>query len=115
MSASKRVHNDVSNDDHFDSDTLMEITKDISGYNGRQKDKERVFSKKYPEFQDRYPVLFELACSDDFDPQKFEYMIKLRNQVMNKERTVEDASVEVGKKMFDVYVGKNVGEKKSDV
>jgi len=103
---SKRDRSEV--DMELSSDELMAIVREIHTAPGTPRDKDVEFDKKYPGVKERYPVLFELACSRDFDMQRFEYMIRLRNQVLQGERTVEDTSVEVGQKMFDVYVGDKV-------
>lgn len=105
---SKRSHQEIDADDHFDTPSIVQIVKEIYEYNGTQKDKMRIFEKKYTDFKDRYPTLFELSCSSDFDFQRFQYMMKLREQVITKERTLDNASAEVGQNMFNVYVKPNL-------
>jgi len=90
--------------EHIPTETIRNIVKDICNYSGTQKDKERIYTKKYPEFKELYPSLFDMVCENDFDISKFNYMMDLRESVMRKERDIESASVEVGKKFFNIYV-----------
>lgn len=90
------------------NEELLAIVTEIHESDGQMKDKERIFSRKYPNVKERYPVLFELACSDDFDMMRFKYMLRLRDQVLKGERTVDDTSKEIGQKMFDIYVADKV-------
>ncbi|NBP66911.1 MAG: hypothetical protein EBU66_19980, partial [Bacteroidetes bacterium] len=103
--ASKRTHDDISEDDkHLSSEEIINIVTTISKFKGKEKDKQREFANKYEEFRMKYPVLFDLACSDDFDMTRFKYMMRLREEVNTNKRTLENASEEIGQKLFDVYV-----------
>jgi hypothetical protein len=61
--------------------------------------------KEFPKFADRYIMLFEMAIrNEDFDWNSFNYMINMRNKIINDNMTVEDASKKVGQDWYDKYV-----------
>jgi hypothetical protein len=88
----------------LDSDEMLRIVSEMCAYEGNERRKRAEFEVKYPDFVDRYPVLFKMACEPNFDVGRFKYMIGLRDDVLSRKTTLEDASKEVGQKMFDVYV-----------
>ena len=90
--------------DDLPSDVIMNIVREIRSRPGTTKEKELWVEKQYPEFADRYKALMKMACESTFDMDRLEYLIRLREQVRNNERTVDDASKEVGQTMFDIYV-----------
>jgi len=60
---------------------------------------------KYDFFANRYPMLFELALKDEIFPwDNLNYMLSMRNKIINNELTSEGASKIVGEKWFDKYV-----------
>jgi len=68
-------------------------------------DKYEKLKEKYSLFATRYPMLFEMAIKDgDFDWVSFNYMINMRNKIINNELSVEKASEVVGKEWFNKYV-----------
>lgn len=90
------------------SDDLLVIVKKIQSHVGTERDKQQLFEKEYPEFVTRYPYLFRMACEDKFDFERFQYMLNLRDRVEKSHITLDDASKEIGQRMFDVYVKDNV-------
>lgn len=86
------------------SDAIRAIVREIIASRGTEKEKVAKFEKVYPDFAMRYSVLFKLACAPDFDMPRLDYMLGLRDQITNNERTLENASVEVGQTLFDHYV-----------
>lgn len=58
-------------------------------------------------------MLYEKICEDDFDMDRFKYMIELREQIHKKQQTVESASMEVGQRLFNIYV-KPIVDKNTD-
>lgn len=90
--------------DHLSSNEIRTIVLEISCSAGHQKDKEAKFRKKYHDFAEMYPALFEMACTPNFDISKLLYMLELREKVMQNETTVDDASKEVGQSLFNEYV-----------
>ena len=107
MTKRTREQQDDDND-QLPSNELLQIVKEINAYKGNYKMRKSVFSKKYPEFVKRYEHLFEMACEDGFDFERFLYMLNLRDKITTKATTLEAASVEVGQKMFDVYIKDNL-------
>ena len=47
-----------------------------------------------------------MACRENFEYEKFDYMMRVRGQIAAKSRTVESASVEIGQNFYDMYVKK---------
>jgi len=75
-----------------------------------QKDRARIFRRKYPEFAERFSSLFDMACTDDFDIACLESMLKLRERILASQMSVDDASKIVGQGLFDKYVKDKVNE-----
>lgn len=90
--------------EQMESQDILTIVKEIYEYNGNSKEKQRIFRKKYPEFVENYPVLFEMSSKDDFDYNRFRYMIHLRDNIHNAKISQHDASAKVGQMLYDVYV-----------
>ena len=60
--------------------------------------------KEYEFFSTRYPMLFDMAVRfDNFDYDSFDYMIKMREKIINNNLSVKEASEKVGKEWFDKY------------
>jgi len=72
------------------------------------KDDNEKFEKlknEFPEFSSRYLMLFEMAIrNEEFDWNSFNYMIGMRNKIINNEMSVEDASKKVGEDWFNKYI-----------
>jgi len=68
-------------------------------------DKFEILKNEFPKFADRYLMLFELVIrNEDFDWNSFNYMIGMRNKIINDEMTSEEASKKVGQVWFDKHV-----------
>lgn len=96
------------NEDGLSSNCILDIVKEIASYKGTEKQKREHFEKQYPEFASRYSYLFIMACEDNFDIERLQYMLHMRENIHKQHVTLEDASVEVGQKMFDVYIKDNL-------
>lgn len=95
-------------------DELMSIVKDIVSSKKTSRDKQKYCKRTYPDFVDRYPMLFEKVCEDNFDMERFIYMMELKEKIQKREHTIESASVEVGQKLFDEYVKPIVDQNKDE-
>lgn len=93
-------------DEQLRNDEIIKIIEDIQKSPIDYKDKETHFSNIYPDFKEIYPFLFSMACKPNFDYNKFNYMMNLRNEIINKNLTVEDASKTVGTKFYNMYMKK---------
>jgi len=82
---------------------ILEIARAIS--ESKIANKEKHFSKIYAHFQSTYPMLFDMCCSDRFDMNTLKYMLDMMRKIHTGKETEESASIEVGQKMFDKYVG----------
>jgi hypothetical protein len=83
------------------ADKIESITQEILNYKGNKK---LHFDKKYPEFVQRYPILFDMCCDPRCDKQKLDYILSMYKKVENNSMTSQIASVNVGQHMFDTYV-----------
>jgi hypothetical protein len=88
----------------FPSSTICDIVKDILASTKPATERKAEYAKKYPEFSEQFPVLFASACEPDFDFNRFKYMMRMRDQVLDNSRTHESASTEIGQRLFDHYV-----------
>ena len=58
-------------------------------------------------FTDRYPMLFDMVTKKEgFDYSSFEYFLTMRDKIIKKELTSDDASKHVGQVWFDKYYKK---------
>jgi len=94
----------IDNTDHWETEDILKIVNTI--HNSGKNRIEREFNNKgqYPNFEKRYPMLYKLACEDTFDIKTLHYMMNMRNQVLNNERSVESASRIVGDKFYKQFV-----------
>jgi hypothetical protein len=67
------------------------------------------FKEKYNTFATKFPVLFEKCCEPDLDFGMLKYMMNMLSQDQHA------ASVEVGKKLFDIYVTPKIGVSSSNL
>jgi hypothetical protein len=89
-------------------DEICEVVLDIRAMPGTAKQRMLSAQKKYPEFEKRYPFLFEKACADDFDMERFTYMVGLKMKIDQNQISHHDASVEVGQNMYDHYIAEKI-------
>lgn len=100
-------------EDGLPLDELMRIVKEVASMNKNEREKRRYCQNTYPDFVDRYPMLYEKVCENGFDMERFMYMMNLRHQIQEKKHTVDSASAIVGQRLFDVYV-KPIVDKNGD-
>ena len=93
------------------SEEILTIVTEISQFNWSQKEKQRVYRKKFPEFVEKYPILFEMSTKDNFDFQRLKFMLSLRNGIDNQSISQHDASVKVGQVLYNAYVKDKVDSK----
>ena len=94
----------------FTSSDIIKMVDDIRANSLTMVERKSEYSKKYPEFFENMPTLAESSCDPDFDYTRFKFMLRLRDQVTNKEKTLENASIEVGQTLFDHYVKPHIQE-----
>lgn len=98
--------------DSLSNEEIIGIVNDIRAIQARPKDRERTAAKRYPEFRERYPFLFDMVCGESFDYQRFEYMMNLKANVDRAKLTQEQASVKVGQDLYNVYIRDKVPDAK---
>ena len=66
--------------------------------------KEAHFSLIYPKFKAKYPPLFSMACNQTIDMDKLQFMLDHLEKIKTNQLTLDEASAEVGQKLFDEYI-----------
>lgn len=84
-------------------DQVLVIAKKI--HQSPVENKSEYFADVYSNFKKKFPMLYEMACSEHFDINHLEYMIRSAKNVNAGQVTHEDASKQVGQTMFDHFVG----------
>lgn len=85
----------------MNSQELKQLTAEIRDkYNRKQK----IFKDDYKDFSEKYPSLYNLCISDDFDQKQLDYFLYKLSQVENKTVNQHDASVAIGGLLVDKYV-----------
>ena len=72
------------------------------------------FANRYNELHSIYPALFNLLIydADKFDMSRLTEMLRIRDQIENKEITTETASEQIGQKYFKEFCSDKVMWKK---
>lgn len=88
----------------FTNEEILNIVNEIQMSTQPQKERARIFRRKYPEFAERFTTLFDMVCSPSFDMSCLQSMLALRDRILSKNMDVDSASRIVGKSLFDKYV-----------
>jgi acetyl-CoA carboxylase beta subunit len=75
---------------------------------------EEELKSRYPSFFKQCPTLFAMIYRKDLDDQKLNMMLSYFAQVKEGSMTYENASKDVGQKLFDEYVKPIVGDKEEN-
>lgn len=59
---------------------------------------------KYPWFPEKYPKLYAMCMSPDFDQDVFARLLVAKQKLDSKELNAHDASVEFGTTLVDTYI-----------
>lgn len=98
--------------DGYNSLALIQLIKEIRDkYNIKdlkesytENDSEyKMIGDEYNFFKERYPFLFDMTLKPDMDMNRLEYMINLREQIVNNQTTFEKASQKIGTEMYNEY------------
>lgn len=92
------------------TEIIKKIRKTIEITNNTSYDDKIIYLKsEYNEFEQRYPILFDMATRETpFDWNFFNYFMNMRNKIINDELTSEKASVIVGQNAFDKYMNNDI-------
>jgi hypothetical protein len=66
--------------------------------------KKEHFEIKYPKFAKKYPLLFNMCCTDNCDTTRLRSMLSLLEDVETSRMTQHDASVAVGQDLYNAYI-----------
>ncbi len=86
----------------FDKETIKQIIEIIR--NSDVENKEEHFEHIYQNFKKKYPVLYSACCKNTFDMKTLNYMLDMLDKIHNNEQSQEQASIEVGQKLFSKFV-----------
>lgn len=86
----------------MNKDLVIKIVRKI--HESSVENKEEYFKDIYKNFKKQYPHLYSMACQKAFDMKTLEYMFDMIDQIEKKEKTQEEASVDVGKTLFSKFV-----------
>lgn len=100
----KRIRMEETIVNNMSSEEIKSIVNEISKAKMTQKERMVYYEKKYPEFSKNYSMLFNMACEPGFELERFEYMMNMRDRIINKEETLDSASTKVGQVLFDKFV-----------
>jgi hypothetical protein len=89
-------------EDGLTNEKIFEIVDDIRKEIEKDIDINEL-KKKHMFFYERYPSLFENVTKKNFDYKSFEYMMKMREKIINDMTTSEEASKEIGVKFYNKY------------
>jgi len=92
----------------FSDAAIIDIVRDIAASAAPAQEKKRLFARKYPDFAEACPHLFDMALEPGFDMARLEFMLRLRDQVQRKDTTFEDASSAVGNDLVEAFVTPNL-------
>jgi len=104
MSDKKRPVEETVSTLELSSDEIMEKIHEITTKSGTVKEKQRYFRKMMPDFVERYPALFNMACEPGFNSSRLEYMLRMRDNVSRNKISQHTASVKVGENLYTEYV-----------
>lgn len=81
---------------------IMNIVKKI--LESPLENKEEYFGIKYPNFKNKYPVLFKTSCDGTIDIQNLEFMMSALFRMESNGLSQYDASAQVGQMLYEKYV-----------
>lgn len=100
MSGKDFMEDGLTNEEIF---KIVNNIRDVIKRDGINENNKNELKKKYIFFEERYPSLFETVTQKDFDKNSFEYMMKMREKIINNNTTTDEASKEIGVKFYNKY------------
>lgn len=94
----------------IETSEVKRVIKEVIASKLPSKERYIHFEKKYPEFTNHLSTLVQMACEPDFDMERFNYMMEMRDKISNKQETEDSASVKVGQTLFDKFVTPVIGK-----
>lgn len=94
----------------IETSEIKRIIKEVLDSKLPSKERYIYFEKKYPEFTNHLSTLVQMACEPNFDLERFNYMMDMKDKIANKQETEDTASVKVGQKLFDEFVTPVIGK-----
>jgi hypothetical protein len=93
-------------------DIINEIKKIIERKNndeirniGDEMERYEKIRNEFLKFAERYPMLFELSIrNENFDWNSLNYMLNMRNKIINNEMSSENATKIVGQEWFNKHI-----------
>ena len=98
-------------------DTIKNIKTEMLKIEKRQKlgenlDREDILSKQFSGFSDKYPTLFQKIINRELENDAMlEHMLSMLDRVKGGNLSEFDASVDVGKKLYNTHVAPKINKK----
>jgi len=86
---------------------INKVKKDIFTHRNDSNCNKIVFNKN-KEFQEKYPTLFDKIINNELDEDRLKYMVDMIVSIQGGIKKEEDATIEVGQKLFDDFVAPNI-------
>lgn len=93
----------------MEAEKIMNIAKEIISSSLKANSKKVHFEKKFPDFAEKYPTLFNKCCETS-DITTIQYVLNMLLNIEQNKMTQETATANVGQKLFDEYVKPYVDE-----
>ena len=76
----------IANTDHWKTDDILEIVENIHKSGSSRKEREELNKGKYIDFVGRYPMLFLMACEDNYDKKNFQELFDKEMKKLTEEQ-----------------------------
>ena len=111
----KRKYDDITKSQQTfveDGMTTSDIRKTVNtirqyiekGGSTSMEDRIKKLKQDHSFFSERYPMLFDMCVRPDFDFNSLNYFLQKRDEIIEKNKSVDDVSKEVGQDWFNKYV-----------
>jgi hypothetical protein len=108
------IEDGLTNDDIIKTiKEIRERMKDDDIKDLREEDRYVKLKGEFEFFSTRYAMLYELSIRKEFDWNSLEYMLNMRNLIINNQMSAENVTKKVGQEWFDKYVDKSKLKKKN--
>jgi hypothetical protein len=101
------------------ADNIVQLSREIRSFYESQPLTERPVieaqiksDKKYDIITTKYPAMVRIICSDNYDQERLEYMIRLSARVRSGDIEEKVASIAVGQRLVDEIVKPQIEKNK---
>lgn len=87
----------------MDNKTIIQQVNEIRNAVSQGNYDKAELSSKFPDFAKSFPTLFEMAIKDSFNFEEFQYMLEMRQKMLDGSETLETASNKISTVFFNKY------------